>query len=74
MFGKSMTRLLKSIYEYTALYFGLLLLGAICLSWTLVAMLLYPVLPRVFGERLGQLVITAGFRIYLYCLSLTRAC
>jgi len=67
-------RLLKIIYEYTALYVGLTLLGVICLSWTLVAMLLYPVLPRNFGERLGQYVITIGFRIYLYSLSLMRAC
>jgi 1-acyl-sn-glycerol-3-phosphate acyltransferase len=74
MFGMGMTRLLKNIYEYAALYFGLLLLGVICLSWTLVAMLLYPVLPRIAGGRLGQLVISAGFRIYLYSLSLMRAC
>lgn len=69
-----MTRLLKSVYEYTALYFGLLLLGAICLSWSLVAMPLYPVLPRISGGRFGRFAITTVFRVYLYSLSLMRAC
>lgn len=66
--------LLRTAYEYWALYFGLGLLGLICLSWTAVAVVLYPLLPRRSGETLGRFVIMAGFRLYLAALSITGAC
>lgn len=65
---------LRILYEYVALYLGLGLLASFCLAWTPLAMLLQPLLPRRRGERLGRLVITGGFCLYLRCLSALRAC
>lgn len=67
-------RLLRTAYEYLVLYYGLGLLGLICLSWTAVAVALYPLLPSRWGESLGRYVIMAGFRLYLAGLSITGCC
>lgn len=49
-----------------AAFWGLLLLfGASSLLWSGAAAVLYRVLPRRIGERLGQFVIRAGFRGFL---------
>ena len=69
-----MPRLLKTIYEYLAMYVGLILLGVLCFGWSMIAMGLYPLLQRKSGGRFGQRVITRIFRIYLSSLSLMRAC
>ncbi len=42
-------------------------LGLLSLSWTLLAMLLHPVLPAAFGQRLGRAVIAWGYRFYWIC-------
>lgn len=65
---------LRTACEYLALYFGLGLLGLICLSWTVFAVPLYPLLPRKWGGALGRRVIMLGFRVYLAVLTIIGAC
>ena len=67
-------RWLHRLYEYFALWFGLVLLGAISLTWTLLAVPLYYVLPKRWAVPLGRWASTTGFRIYLGALSLIGAC
>ena len=67
-------RWLHRLYEYFALWFGLGLLGAISLTWTLLAVPLYYVLPKRWAVPLGRWASTTGFRIYLGALSLIGAC
>lgn len=52
-------------YEHFVLCSGFLLFGLVCLTWSLVATLLYPLLPRRIGAPLGQFVIMAVFRLFL---------
>jgi 1-acyl-sn-glycerol-3-phosphate acyltransferase len=68
-----MQRTLKVIYEYFALYSSLALLGLICLSWSIVALPLYYIVPRRIGTVIGRRGIMSGFRLYAWSLSLTRA-
>ena len=65
---------LHRLYEYCALGFGLGLLGVISLTWTLLAVPLYYVLPRRWAVPLARWANTAGFRVYLGALGLTGAC
>jgi 1-acyl-sn-glycerol-3-phosphate acyltransferase len=66
-----MPRILKTIYEYFALYSSLTLLGLICLVWSLFALPLYFILPPRAGTAVGRFGIMAGFRIYSWSLSVT---
>ena len=59
---------LKRPYEYLVLYGGLLLFGLSVFIWSAVAAVIYPLLPRRLGSRLGQLTIMAIFRGFLYVL------
>jgi 1-acyl-sn-glycerol-3-phosphate acyltransferase len=68
-----MLRPLKVIYEYFALYSSLTLLGLICLSWSVFALPLYFLLPQRIGTAVGRRGIMAGFRLYAWSLSVTRA-
>lgn len=65
---------LLGIYDYLVLYLGLVWLGLLCLGWTLVTIILYPVLSKHRARRLGRLAIMAGFRAYLASLTLSRRC
>lgn len=67
-------RLLRTAYEYLVMCYGLGLLGVLCLAWSGVAALLYPVLARERGRVLGRRVIQQGFRFYLWALSVTGTC
>ena len=67
-------RWLHRLYEYFALWFGLGLLGAISLTWTLLAVPLYYMLPKRWAVPLGRWASTIGFRIYLGALALIGAC
>jgi len=67
-------RWLHRLYEYFALWFGLGLLGVISLTWTLLAVPLYYVLPKRWAVPLGRWASTTGFRIYLGALALIGAC
>jgi 1-acyl-sn-glycerol-3-phosphate acyltransferase len=68
----SMARILKTSYEYFALYSSLTLLAVICLAWTVFALPLYYVLPRGLGTRIGRHGIMRGFSIYAWSLAVTR--
>ena len=61
-------------YDYLVLYLGLIWLGIVCLTWTPIALLVYPILPMRWGRALGRYVIMAGFRLYLGSLSFSRRC
>lgn len=69
-----MKRQLQTVYEYICLYLGLALLGALCLFWSTVAMVLHQVLPRRSGGVVGRFAIMLVFRIYIRSLSLMGAC
>jgi 1-acyl-sn-glycerol-3-phosphate acyltransferase len=55
-------------YEYAVLYCGLLAFAMVCLLWAVPATMLYWLLPKGRGRRLGQYVIMLGFRAYLSLL------
>jgi len=67
-------RRLLGLYDYLVLYLGLVWLGLLCLSWTLFAVVLYPLLPLQQGRALGRWVVMAAFRLYLASLSVSRRC
>jgi 1-acyl-sn-glycerol-3-phosphate acyltransferase len=67
-------RCVRRLYEYFALWFGLLLLGAISLTWSTLSVPLYYLLPKRWATPLGRRAITAGFRLYLGALSSIGAC
>lgn len=67
-------KFLLAFYDYLVLYLGLAWLGVLCLGWTLITIILYPILPRLQARRLGRLGIMTGFRIYLSTLSLSQRC
>jgi 1-acyl-sn-glycerol-3-phosphate acyltransferase len=54
----------RAVYEYAALSSSLLLLGSICLCWSLLTLPLYLLLPRSRGRRFGRYGIMVAFRIY----------
>jgi 1-acyl-sn-glycerol-3-phosphate acyltransferase len=65
-------RLMRGAYECCALYGSLLLLGVICLGWSLLTLLL-SMLPRRTGMRLGRRGITRGFGWFAAWLRLIGA-
>ncbi len=67
-------RRLIGLYDYLVLYLGLIWLGLLCLSWTLIAVILYPLLPLHRGRVVGRWVIMIAFRLYLASLSASRRC
>lgn len=66
--------LLVRLYDYFVLYAGLLWLGFLCLCWTLIASLIYPLLPERKALYFGRYVIMISFRAYLMSLSLSQRC
>lgn len=67
-------RRIVGLCDYLVLYLGLIWLGFLCLGWTLIAVILYPLLPLRRGRTLGRWVIMATFRLYLASLSASRRC
>ncbi len=67
-----MLRPFRTLYEYAALYSSLTLLGIICLTWSCIALPLYCILPRRPGMVVGRRGISAGFRLYVWSLAVTR--
>jgi 1-acyl-sn-glycerol-3-phosphate acyltransferase len=63
----------KVLRDYLVLYSSLLLLALICLSWSLLTLPLYLLLPRRAGIAFGRYGIMAGFRLYSYWLTLVGA-
>src|SRR5258708_33994811 len=66
-----MQRLLKTLVDHVATYLGLVGLGVICLSWSVIALICYPLLPTRTGTALGRFGIMVGFRLYAWTLSAT---
>lgn len=62
------------VYDYFVLYLGLFWLGFLSLCWTLVATILYPILPKRRAIRLGRYAIMISFRAYLMSLSISQRC
>jgi len=67
-------RVLLHGYDYLVLYLGLAWLGLLCLAWTPMAAILYPLLSERRGRSLGRYVIMAAFRFYLAGLRASRRC
>lgn len=63
--AKTATTAAGRIAEHLLFWLGLFLFGLFCLGWSLTATVLYRLLPRRLGARLGQFAIMAGFRSYL---------
>ncbi len=59
-----MLRALLFPLAWPALQVQLLLLGLISISWNAVALLLYPLLPRDTGRRVGRAMISFGYRSF----------
>lgn len=64
-----MQRLLKSLIDHLVTYTMLVWLGVICLSWSVIALVCYPLLPRRWGMAFGRFGIMAGFRLYAWSLA-----
>lgn len=62
--------LLHIVHGCAVLYSALLVLAVICLSWTLLALPLYLLLPRRLGTIVGRCGIMAGFRLNAWYLGL----
>ncbi len=69
---RAVLRVLVSAYDYLVLYLGLASLGIMCVAWTLIAIIISPLLSERRGRALGRYVIMAAFRFYLAMLSLSR--
>ncbi len=68
-----MLRPLKIVHEYVVTYALLTLLGVICLTFSVWALLMYPLLPRRAGTAAGRYGIMLGFRAFSWALTLTGA-
>jgi 1-acyl-sn-glycerol-3-phosphate acyltransferase len=71
---RAASRVLLNGYDYLVLYLGLAWLGVLCLAWTPIAMMVYPLLSERRGRSLGRYVIMEVFRLYLASLSVSRRC
>jgi 1-acyl-sn-glycerol-3-phosphate acyltransferase len=58
----------RHLYAAARLRFALVMLGAGCLLWTVLALPLGLVLPSGWGKWLGRWVATLGFRVYIWLL------
>ena len=67
-------RALRSLWARVVLLFGLGLLGAGSLLWSLVALPLHVLLPAGAARAVGRAAIARGFRVYLAVLEAVGAC
>ena len=56
---------LRSFYEYVVLYGSLALFGVAGLTYTLIGAVLYPLLPRRTGARVGRIIMTILCKSYI---------
>jgi 1-acyl-sn-glycerol-3-phosphate acyltransferase len=68
-----MQRLIKTLHDHIATYCLLALLGVLCLGWSVIALVGYPLLPRRLGKALGRSGIMAGFRVFAWALTFSGA-
>jgi len=61
-------QIFRHLYSAVRLRFALLVLGAGCLLWTVLALPLGLVLPTRWGRWVGRWIATLGFRAYLWLL------
>lgn len=61
-------RIIREFYEHFVLYAALLYFAVIGVIWTVVSTILYPLLPRETGRRVGRQAIGFLFRSYLAVL------
>ncbi len=59
---------MKRLLQGCLLQLLLLCLGVVSLMWNLLAWVLYPLLPRALGQRVGRLVISGVYR-HFWCLA-----
>lgn len=69
---RAISRFLLNCYDTVLQYVGLTCLGLLCLAWTPIALLIFPLLPERRGRALGRYTIMAAFRLYLACLEASR--
>jgi len=69
---RSVLRVLLNGYDFLVIYLGVVWLGVLCLAWTPIALIVYPLLSERRARALGRYVIMAVFRIYLASLSMSR--
>lgn len=69
-----MRRALKIAYEYLALWFGLGLLGIMCVMWSPASFVLYHAMPRVAGGQFARYMNMFWFRHYLSMLAWSGSC
>ena len=69
-----MRRVLHTSYEYLALWFGLGLLGIMCLLWSPVSFVLLHAMPRKAGGEFGRYMNMFWFRHYLWMLAMSGSC
>ena len=65
-------RVLQTGYDSLVLYLGLAWLGILCLAWTPIAIIIYPLLSECRGRAVGRYAVMAVFRLYLASLSVSR--
>ncbi|HET7833276.1 MAG TPA: lysophospholipid acyltransferase family protein [Gallionella sp.] len=56
---------LRRTYEYVVLFGSLALFGSLGLLYSILGAILYPLLPRRLGARVGRLIMTVLCRLYL---------
>ena len=71
---RAVLRVLLNSYDSLVVYLGLAWLGVLCLAWTPIAVIMYPLLSERRGRALGRYAIMATFRVYLASLSMSRRC
>src|SRR6204780_161315 len=62
--------MLRAAYDYSAFYGSMLIFGLLCLSWSLLTLPLFALLPRRIAKAWGRYGIMAGFRLYSHWLGL----
>lgn len=68
---KFILHVLIRVYEYAVFYFGLCVFGSLSLVWSLLALVLQPILPKALGRSLGRFVIMYVFRFFLAILTVS---
>ncbi|MGH8232120.1 MAG: lysophospholipid acyltransferase family protein [Steroidobacteraceae bacterium] len=68
--GRRVRDLPRALYDYCAFYGSMLVFGLMCLSWSVLTLPLYRLLPRRAAMAFGRFGIMAGFRLYSHWLGL----
>lgn len=68
---KPIPQILLRAYDCAVFYLALPAIGILCLAWSLLASLLYFLMPRRVGRRFGRFMITKIFKVIIGMLVLT---